>query len=81
MKNYWVNESRIREAVNLLNKLLSDEFVGHMPSPEDVGDFVNDLIEVLYDGDEVILNGLSRYVVALYFDDYSCIKELKLIEK
>ena len=81
MRNHWINESRIRKAVDLLNKLLTDEFQGQMPTAEAVSDFINDLIEILYLGDDTVFNGLSRYVVALYFDDYGCIKELKLVDR
>lgn len=79
MKNHWIDESRIRKAVELLTKLLNEEFQGQSPTTDAVSDFVSDLIELLYLGDNVVLKGLARYVVALHLDNYGNIINLELI--
>ena len=81
MKNHWLEELRIKEAVGLLTILLNDEFKGDIPSPKEWLSLIEDLVDALYSNDIVILDGLIRYDIICDVDEFGLIEKLELIEK
>ena len=81
MRNYWLEEIRIKEAVSLLTTLLNDEFKGELPNPKEWLSLIEDLVDALYTGDIVILDGLIRYEITCDVDELGLVEKLELIEK
>ena len=80
-RNYWQEEIRIRKAVSLLATLLNDEFKGDIPDPKKWLSLIEDLIDLLYAGDIIILDGIIRYEIVCDIDENGLIEQLSLIEK
>ncbi len=81
MKNFWLREIRIKDAANLISGLLNDEFKGEIPNPKEWLSFIEDLVDTLYAGDSVVLNGLFRYEIICDVDEFGLIEKLSLSEK
>ena len=80
-RNYWLEEVRIKHAATLLQTLLNDEFEGTQPDPQAWLRLIEDLIDSIYAGDYVVLDGLMRYEIVCTLDEYGLIEQLLLVEK
>lgn len=81
MRNYWLEEIRIKEAATLLTTLLNDEFKGDIPDPKKWLSLIEDLIDALYAGDIIVIDGLIRYEIICDVDEFGLVERLELIEK
>ncbi len=81
MVNYWLEEIRIKGAVGLLTTLLNDEFAGSSPDPKQWLKLIEDLIDTLYSGDIVVIDGLMRYEIVCHLDEFGLVEQLLMEEK
>ncbi len=81
MRNFWLKEIRIRDAVNLISGLLNDEFKGEIPNPKEWLRFIEELVDVLYSGDVIVLDGLFRYEIVCDVDEFGLVEKIRLSEK
>lgn len=80
MNNYWINLGKIRDAVDTISMLLNDEFKGETAEPTKWIIFIEEIVDVLYSGDIMIMNGLLRYEVICEVDQLGLIEKLELSE-
>jgi len=81
MRNYWLQEIRIKDAVKLIEVLITDEFRGDIPDPQKWLSLIEDLVDAMYAGDIIILDGLFRYEIICQLDEFGLVDKLELIEK
>lgn len=81
MNNYWIQKTKVREAAELLETLLNDEFKGELPNVNDWVTLIEDLIDAIYSSDSIIINGLMDYKITYEIDEFGLVDKINLIEK
>jgi hypothetical protein len=81
MNNYWIQKTKVKEAAALLETLLNDEFLGELPNVNEWVNLIEDLIDSIYAGDPLIINGLMDYKITYEIDEFGLVYKINLIEK
>ncbi len=81
MNNHWIQKTKVRDAAELLETLLNDEFKGQLPNVNEWVSLIEDLIDAIYYGDSVVITGQMDYKITYQIDEFGLVDKIKLVEK
>jgi hypothetical protein len=81
MYNYWSTQVRVREAVNLVQQLLNDEYLFTLSTPYEWKRSYEELIDTIYFNDILVQAGLNKYMIVPQLDKFGLVIQLTLVEK